>query len=240
MNRLFPSLIVLFFLAGCASQQDLNAVKWEVDALKTRVTKAEDRLKEKDRLTEQGLGQQAELQAGYTELQEQISLLQGGIEELKVATKGSVKEERLNAMEKEIMSLKSLIDAQKQPPRSLFDTGLEKYRGGRFADALSDLKAFLSSNPDPALVDDTQFWIGETYYSLGKYEDAILQYDMIEKKFGSSDKLPDALLKEGMAFYKTGDNETGNLILQRLIQRYPNSEAASKAKRIMKEGLGKG
>ncbi len=240
MSRIFPALIVLFFLAGCASQQDLNAVKWEVDALKTRVTKAEDKLKEKDRLTEQGLGQQAELLARNTEIQEQIALLQGSIEELKMSTKGAVKEERLGAMEKEIMSLKALIDAQKQPPRSLIDTGLEKYRAGRFAEALSDLKAYLGSNPDPALVDDTQFWIGETYYSLGKYEDAILQYDMIEKKFSGSDKLPEALLKEGMAFYKTGDDETGNLILQRLIQGHPSTEAANKAKRIMKEGLGKG
>lgn len=241
MSRVIPSLFVLFFLAGCASQQDLNAVKWEVDALKTRVTKSEDRLKEKDRLTTQGLGQQAELQARITELQEQISLLQGNIEELKVSTRGTVKEERLLAMEKEIMALKSSLgEMQKQPPKSLFDTGMEKYRAGRFADALSDFKSFLSSSPDPALVDDAQFWIGETYYSLGKYEDAILQYDMIEKKFGSSERLPEALFKEGISFYKSGDKETGDLILQRLIQTHPNSEAATKAKKIMKEGTGKG
>jgi tol-pal system protein YbgF len=240
MNRIFPFLFGLVFLAGCATQQDLNAVKWEVDALGTRLAKAEEKLKEKDRLTEQGLGQQAELQARYTEIQDQVASLQGKIDELKATTKTAVNEERVRALEKEIQNLKTLLEASKEPPKSLFDTGLEKYRAGRFSEALIDLKSFLSSNPDPSLVGDVQFWIGETLYSLGKYEDAILRYDTVVKKYSASDKVPDALLRQGMSFHKLGDDQTGNLVLQHLVQGYPASEAAAKAKKILKDGLGKG
>lgn len=239
MKSIIPLIFSLALLAGCATQQDLNAVRWEVDALKTRVVKAEDKLKEKDRLTEQGLGQQAELQARYTEIQDQLASLQGKIDELKVATKTAVNEERVSALEKEIQNLKTLYEASKEPPKSLFDTGLEKYRAGRFSEALVDLKSFLSSSPDPSLVDDVHFWIGETLYSLGKYEDAILRYDTVAKKYSSSDKVPDSLLKQGMSFYKLGDDQTGNLVLQHLVQGYPATDAAAKAKGILKDGLGK-
>ncbi|HQG32223.1 MAG TPA: hypothetical protein PLA83_09860, partial [Deltaproteobacteria bacterium] len=133
MNRIFPLLFGLAFLVGCATQQDMNSLKWEVDALNTRLAKAEGKLKEKDRLTEQGLGQQAELQARYTEIQEQLASLQGRIDELKAANKTAVNEERVKSLEKEMQNLKTLFEASKEPPKSLFDTGLEKYRAGRFS-----------------------------------------------------------------------------------------------------------
>jgi tol-pal system protein YbgF len=240
MKRLVPFIFGMFFLAGCATQQDLNAVKWEVDALKTRVAKAEDKLKEKERLTEQGLGNQAELLAHYTELKEQISSLQGSIEEMKASSKGAGKEDRLTALEREVMDLKALVDAQKEPAKSLFETGLEKYRAGKFSEAMADLKSYLASSPDPALADDAQFWIGESLFSMEKYEDAILQYDMVAKRYSKGDKVAEALLKEGMSFHKTGDSQTGNLVLQRLILGYPNTDAAAKAKKIVKDGLPKG
>ncbi len=237
MRRLLPFVFGMLFLAGCATQQDLNAVKWEVDALKTRVAKAEDKLKEKERLTEQGLGNQAQLLAQYHELKEQVASLQGGMEETKASTKGTVKEDRLAALEREVMDLKALVETQKEPPRSLYETGLEKYRAGRYAEAMADLKSYLDAGADPALADDAQFWIGESLYSMEKYEDALLQYDMVAKRYSKGDKVPDALLKEGMAFHKTGDSQTGNLVLQRLIQGYPATEAAAKAKKIVKDGL---
>jgi tol-pal system protein YbgF len=239
MKRLLPVILGMLLLAGCASQQDLNAVKWEVDALKTRVAKAEDKLKEKDRLTEQGLGNQAELLAHYTELKEQIASLQGNIEEMKASSKGSVKEDRLAALEREVMDLKALVETQKEPAKTIYETGIEKYQAGKYAEAIADLKSYLGSNPDPALADDAQFWIGESLFSMGKYEDAILQYDVVAKRYSKSDKVPEALLKEGISFHKSGDPQTGNLVLQRLIQGYPNTDAAAKAKKIVKEGLPK-
>lgn len=237
--------ILLFFiplmLAGCASQQDLNALKWEVDAVKTRLVKAEGKVSEKDRLVEQGLGQQAELQARLNELQEQMFALQGSIEELMNASgaglAGQVGDARLTALEKEMDDLRSLLDVQAVPPVSLLETGVEKFRSGRFPEALGDLNAFLSSNPDPALKGDAHFWIGETLYAQGKFEDAVLKYDLVAKKFPKSGKVPDCLLKQGMAFYKMGDKETGGIILQQLMKDYPATDAAARAKKIVKEGL---
>lgn len=241
MRRLLPFIFIPFFLVGCASQQDLQAVKWEVDTLKTRLVKAEGKIKEKDRLAEQGLGQQAELQARLNELQEQMFSLQGSIEEIRNASgkgiAGAASEQRLSAVEKEIEDIRSLLEVQAAIPKSFFDAGMEQYRAGKFPEALNDFNSFLSSNPEPSLVDDAHFWIGETLYAQGKYEDAVLKYDLVTKKYAKSEKVPECLLKQGMAFHKMGDSETGNIIMKQLIQGYPSTEAAAKAKKIVKGGL---
>ncbi|MFY9399097.1 MAG: tol-pal system protein YbgF [Desulfomonilia bacterium] len=238
MRRSALLILALLLLAGCASQQDLNALKWEVDAVKTRLAKAEGKVAEKDRLVEQGLGRQAELQARLNELQEQMFALQGSIEELRNASgAGRAGDARLSALEKEVEDLRSLLDVQAAPPASLLDTGVEKFRAGRYPEALNDLNAFLSSNPDPALRGDAHFWIGETLYAQGKFEDAVLKYDLVAKKFSKSGKVPECLLKQGMAFYKMGDKETGGIILQQLLKDHPSTDAAARAKKILKEGL---
>ncbi|MBN2298338.1 MAG: tol-pal system protein YbgF [Deltaproteobacteria bacterium] len=235
--------LFLFVLAGCASQQDLNSLKWEVDALNTRLTKTEQQLKEKDRVFGQTLSQQAELQARYTEIQDQLFSIQGRLEEMQMSSgtgsDGNV-QARIGALEQDIQTVKDSLGKAPVPMKSLYETGVELFRSSRYADAVTDLKSYLGQNPDPTLVDNAHFWIGESYYALGKYEDAILRYDLVVKKFSTSEKVPECLLKQGMSFIKMGDKETGELILQQLISGYSNTDAAAKAKKIIKDGIDNG
>lgn len=244
MKRVFSLLFLLSCLWGCASQQDLNSLKWEVDTLNTRLTKTEEQLRDKDRLFSQTLSQQAELQARYTELQDQLFSIQGRMDELKVSCSGgpgSATASKIDALEKEVQAIKEFLG--KKPavaPKSQYESGIEKFREGKYADAASTLESYLANNPDAALIDNAHFWIGECYYALGRYEDAILKYDLVVKKFKQSEKVPESLLKEGMSFMRMGDKETGALILQQLINGYPNTDAAAKAKKIVKDGAGNG
>ncbi|HHO76540.1 MAG TPA: tol-pal system protein YbgF [Deltaproteobacteria bacterium] len=233
---------LIFILAGCASQQDMNSLKWEVDALNTRLSKTEQQLREKDRIFGQSLSQQAELHARFTEVQDQLFSIQGRLEEMQMSS-GSVAggnvQARIVALEQDIQAVKDSLG--KVPvTKSLYETGVERFRAAQYADAIVDLKSYLGQNPDRALVDNAHFWIGESYYALGKYEDAILRYDLVVKKFTSSEKVTECLLKQGMSFIKMGDKETGELILQQLISGYSNSDAAAKAKKIIKDGMGDG
>ncbi len=70
--------------------------------------------------------------------------------------------------------------------------------------------------------DNARFWIAESYYKDGNYEDAILAYEELFKKNPGSDKESGAMLKQGLAFYALKDRKTGKIILEKLMDKYPD------------------
>jgi TolA-binding protein len=75
--------------------------------------------------------------------------------------------------------------------------------------------------------------VGETYYREKWFEKAILEYQKVVEKYPTGNKLPAALLKQGFAFSNLGDNANARLILESLIQKYPDSnEAGIAAKKL--------
>lgn len=233
--------ILLLIISGCATQQDLNALKSQVDMLQSRLSIAETKMAENSKLTDQSLKQQGELQNRYSELQNQIFTLQGSIDQVSASaglTPSGGGESKMSKLEKDVQALKDQLQNKASvsaaTQKSLYDSGFEKFKAGLFSDAVQDFKGFLTQNPDPALAGNAYFYMGESLYAMAKYDDAILSYDTVVKKFKDSDKVPDALYKQGLSFMKMGDNETGTLILQQLIKEHPKTDAAKKAKKALK------
>ncbi|HVN71625.1 MAG TPA: tol-pal system protein YbgF [Desulfomonilia bacterium] len=235
--------MTLLIVSGCATQQDLNALKNQVDLLQSRLTMTETKVAENSKLTDQGLKQQGELQNRYSELQNQMFTLQGSIDQVSAAaglTSTGGGETKISKLEKDVQSLKDLLQVKVTASgsvaaqKSLYDSGYEKFKSGLFSDAVQDFKGYLAQNPDPAIAGNAYFYMGESLYAQAKYDDAILSYDTVVKKFKDSDKVPEALYKQGLAFLKMGDKETGTLILQQLIKDHAGTEAALKAKKALK------
>ncbi|MFZ2197353.1 MAG: tetratricopeptide repeat protein, partial [Thermodesulfovibrionales bacterium] len=79
------------------------------------------------------------------------------------------------------------------------------------------------------------FWIAETYYAEKNYEDAILTYEALLKKFPDSKKTSSALLKQAYSFIEIGDAKTGRIILKKLVEKYPDSKDAELARKKLAE-----
>ena len=113
----------------------------------------------------------------------------------------------------------------------LYDRALKKIREEQDFDAGRELmEAFLKRYPEHDLAVNAAYWIGETYYAEKNYEQAILQFEEIIQKYGDHPKVASAMLKQALAFESTGDQATAKLLLQRVIERYPLSDEAGKAK----------
>jgi len=69
---------------------------------------------------------------------------------------------------------------------------------------------------------------------LKEYDQAILEFDAVRRKYPKGDKVPAALLKQGFAFAELGDKVDARLILQELVDRFPQSEEAGRAKQRLK------
>jgi tol-pal system protein YbgF len=96
--------------------------------------------------------------------------------------------------------------------------------------AIIKLKDFLRKFPNSEFGDNAQYWLGECHYALREFEQAILEFDTVRRKYPTGEKVPAALLKQGFAFAELGDKVDARLILQELVDRYPQSEEAGKAK----------
>lgn len=119
--------------------------------------------------------------------------------------------------------------------RDIYLAGYQAFKKGKTADAREKFTSLLKDYSENEYSDNALFWIGETYYKDGNFEEAILAYEELFKEHPKSDKIPGAMLKQGLAFYSLKDQKTGKIILGKLIEKYPDSEQAKLAEKKMKK-----
>ena len=106
---------------------------------------------------------------------------------------------------------------------ALYAQGKKAFDGEDYGGARGAFETLLKKFPQSDQADNAQFWIGETYYRENWYEKAILEYQKVIENYPKGNKVPAALLKQGMAFTELGDNENARLIFKDLIDRFPRS-----------------
>lgn len=113
--------------------------------------------------------------------------------------------------------------------RGDFDAALDQLRARRHPEAIADFQRFLQTYPTGRLADDAQYWLGESYYRNRDYDAARETLINLGLRYPQSTRLPDALLKLGYIYAERGDTARAKEVLQKLIQVYPDSEAAGLA-----------
>jgi len=138
-----------------------------------------------------------------------------------------------------VASAPPVVKAQPTPAgesaSELYDRALQKIREEQqFAAGRELMESFLKRYPSDPLAVNAAYWIGETYYAEKNYEKAILQFEDIIQKQGDHPKVASAMLKQALAFEASGDMATGKLLLNRVIERFPLSAEAARAKEKLK------
>lgn len=120
-------------------------------------------------------------------------------------------------------------------PTDFYADGKAAFDKGEWDKARGLFGELLKNDPTSANADNAQFWIGETYYNEQWFEKAILEYQTVIEQYPKGNKVPAAMLKQGLAFLKLGDQSNARLVLKRLIQYYPKSNEASIATAKLKD-----
>ncbi len=115
--------------------------------------------------------------------------------------------------------------------KSMYETAYETFQSRQYIEARDLFQKFIKKYPGDSLTDNAYFWIAETYYKEGNYEDAIIAYETMLKKYPKSEKVPGALLKQAFSFSELPDKKTAKVILESLIERFPKSLEADLAKK---------
>ncbi len=174
------------------------------------------------------------------ELRAQGTLLKAREQELQVLRKAVL---RATGVGSELATLtrRNPTESRSMPTPERADPARVDYEQARktldnkdYRNAIIRFKEFIVKHPKSDYADNAQYWIGESHYALKQFDQAILEFDAVRRKYSSGDKVPAALLKQGFAFAELGDKGDARLILQELIALYPQSQEAVLAQQKVK------
>ncbi len=84
---------------------------------------------------------------------------------------------------------------------------------------------FLARFPNDELTSNAQFWLGETHFVRGQWDNAAAAFLKVAQNHPRSDKAPDSLAKLAMSMERKGNKAAACRALQELKTRYPNPPA---------------
>ncbi|MDZ7291243.1 MAG: tetratricopeptide repeat protein [candidate division KSB1 bacterium] len=166
----------------------------------------------------------------------------------------------LNAREQQLRNtlierdelLKRLQDAEKAPGRlqtvrtagayagadgyvQRYDEALNLYKQRRYHDAIAAFQALLAESDKSSYADyadNCQYWIGECYYGLGKFQQAIAEFEKVFT-FVRSNKSDAALFMLGRCYERMGEREQARSEFEQLIAKYPSSPYVATARKYL-------
>jgi tol-pal system protein YbgF len=111
-----------------------------------------------------------------------------------------------------------------------YDQGLDHFRAGRFAEAVTAFQIFMRSYSRSPLASSAQYWIGNSLYATRDFKGSIAAQRQLLSLYPESPKAPDAMLNVASSYAELGDVQGARTTLQEVTTKYPSSEAAAKAR----------
>lgn len=124
---------------------------------------------------------------------------------------------------------------QKTDPKTAYNACYKLFKDGQNVKAREEFQKFLTQHPKTPYSGSAQFWIAETWYVDDKYEKAIVEYEKVIKGYPASEKVPHAMLKQGMAFQKLDDDGSAKIVYQQIVKKYPQTQQAKVARARLSE-----
>jgi len=112
--------------------------------------------------------------------------------------------------------------------RMAYNDALNKYFNNEYLEAIQDFKVLISREPNGAYADNSQYWIGECYYSLEDFESAITEFTKVFA-FPENNKSDHALFKIAISYQQLGRYLKARENMNQFILDYPESELVTQA-----------
>ncbi|HEY3305428.1 MAG TPA: tol-pal system protein YbgF [Candidatus Binatia bacterium] len=218
---------------------NVDQMRREINALKEKMEEVRYQLdRQIGRSTKEGDQRIKDLEAKVgkvgEELKAQAALLKQRDEEIRSLREGMQGRTAESAPPGAVTDPRDKAAPESEAAKKDYDDAWRLVERKEYRAAIPRLREFLKKHPNSALADNAQYWLGECYYGLKEYDQAILEFDAVRRRYPKGDKVPAALLKQGFAFAELGDKVDARLILQELVDRFPQSEEAGRAKQRLK------
>ena len=128
------------------------------------------------------------------------------------------------------VNLPATTSAQAQDTsRRMYDRVMEEVRHKDYEAALAGFRLFLELHQRSPLASSAQYWIGECEFRLRRYSEALTSFYDVMSRYPKSPKLAGATLKIGLIYAKLGKQKDSRIVLERVVDQFPNSSEAEVA-----------
>ncbi len=232
-------------LHGCANSVPLDAYFEDQAEIEKNFDNADDRLTAVEAQITMAQSTVDELNKKIEMQEEKLVQLQAKEMQREMVAEKARQEQIAKEKAKQEQAAKAKATPAKQPAPSIakitskqltekqaYDEALRFYQTGRFQEAHNAFLAFRETYPTTQYAANAIYWSGESYYAQEKYSQAILQFKDLIARFPENNKVPDALLKIALAYQKLGDATSAGIHTTVLLEDWPSSDAAKKARRL--------
>ncbi len=248
-RSLLPAIFILIVTGACGVQSDLTNLKNDTTHLRAQmqVMREEVALQEDiDSLKVHIVGLEAlvrdqmdELLRMRADMGQRVGALESQLQVL--TTRITESDRQFSALVRRLESLQVQLSVPARPdtsaaqsgtfdPGELYDLALRDYQRGSYDVAVRQFTQYIEYFPDSDLADDSQFYIGDSYYTQSLYTQALDAYQVLLDTYPDGSKVPATLLK--IAFIKVARKEPSEArsFLERVIGEFPDSEEAQLAR----------
>lgn len=207
--------------AATPKQADVTDVQprgeYVIDELKSEITRLNGRIEDLERAQKQQESKEAKL-----DVKEEIRKMENRIVEL---------EQAQASMLAEMKKIQSGVPAKEEV--EFFSKGKKEYLAKNYDQAIEFFTAYLKT-PKGKHQEDAIYFRAEAYYAQKQYKKAIIDYSKFPEKFTTSKRMPAALYKIGQSFEAMGMKDDAKGFYQELVEKFPKSPEATKAKKKVK------
>jgi tol-pal system protein YbgF len=111
----------------------------------------------------------------------------------------------------------------------LYRRALDAFRARDYHAALRTLSTMVEHYPDGGYAENGRYWIGECYYGLERYSQAVVSFRRV-LELPAKTKNDDAQLKLGICYVKLGQTDEARRSFESLLREYPSSEYVHRAR----------
>ena len=225
----------------------------QIQQVEERVVKLEERVVKLEDYIQQQTKSLLDLQGQIEALNSEIRKLRGQNEEVAHSLQDAEKREkdfyvdldtRLRRFEStdnaaQAGSASSAVNAPPADPDNpvpenrAFEGAYGLFKGGSYAEAVRAFQEFLKKYPESAHVSSANYWLGNAQFALKNYKSALDTYQGLLKAFPAASKTADVLLNIAGCQQELKQDVAAQKTLKQLVIKYPGSEAAAKAKKLL-------
>lgn len=250
-QRALILLCLCYVIPAQAGLLEDDEARKQIQQLETRVLKLEDAVKQQTR-------SMLDLQSQIDSLNTEIRKLRGQNEETTHGLQDAEKRQkdfyvdldtRLRHFESaeeaaKEAAAKEAAAAKVSPPVSAdpfdpvaedraYEASYALYKAGSYADAVKSYQTFIKSYPDSVRVPNANYWIGNAQLAMKDYKNALDTYLAYLKDYPDAAKSADVMYGIARCQYGLKKPVAARKTLKKLVSKYPASEAASKAKKLL-------